>query len=84
MSIIQKKLISCQTADMIKSTIEKKIDQFNQSGELTSKLSASIGYKLTSQFDKDKTLDEHIRQADKMMYQIKKERKHGENAYYGQ
>ena len=31
-----------------------------------------------------KTLDEHIRQADKMMYQIKKERKHGENAYYGQ
>ena len=45
--------------------------------ELPVKLSASIGYILTSQSDPDNSLDEYISQADKIMYQIKKERKHG-------
>ena len=65
------------TARFIKSSIEKRIEETALNIELPVKLSASIGYILTSQSDPDNSLDEYISQADKIMYQIKKERKHG-------
>lgn len=66
------------TACCIKATIEKKINESVPVDDMPVKLAASIGYILTSQSDTDHSLDEYISQADKMMYQIKKERKQGE------
>ena len=71
---------TCDSEDMarfIKSSIEKRIEETALNIELPVKLSASIGYILTSQSDPDNSLDEYISQADKIMYQIKKERKKG-------
>lgn len=65
------------TARFIKSSIEKRIEETALISELPVKLSASIGYILTSRSGPDNSLDEYISQADKIMYQIKKERKHG-------
>ena len=45
--------------------------------DVPAKLSASIGYILTSESDMGQGLDEYISQADRMMYQIKKEHKQG-------
>lgn len=62
-------------AEAIKSMIQSAIDEYNGSNELPVPLAVSIGYILTSEDDKDAVIDDYIRQADGMMYQIKQERK---------
>ena len=68
-----------EKASSIRCEIEKSIRESVPAGDHSIKLSASIGYILTSEYDKEQSLDEYISQADRMMYQIKKERKNRKN-----
>ena len=66
-----------EQAVSIKAEIEQKIREAVPVRDVPVKLSASIGYILTSESDMGQGLDEYISQADWMMYQIKKEHKQG-------
>ncbi|MGN0412001.1 MAG: diguanylate cyclase, partial [Lachnospiraceae bacterium] len=65
-----------EAAASIQCDMEKRIRASVPAGDVPVKLSASIGYILTSQSDTERSLDEYISQADQMMYRIKKKRKH--------
>ena len=62
-------------AHAIQENIEQKLREAVPVSGVPVRLSASIGYFLTSDADAGHSLDEYISQADQMMYQIKKERK---------
>ena len=64
-----------EKAALIQSAMEQRIREAEPMSNLPVRLSASIGYFLTSASDTEQSLDEYISQADRMMYQIKKERK---------
>ena len=64
-----------EKAALIQSAIEQRIREVVPVSNAPVRLSASIGYFLTSESDTEQSLDEYISQADRMMYQIKKERK---------
>ena len=66
-----------EAAALIQSAIEQRISEAVPLSNAPVRLSASIGYILTSESDTEQSLDEYISQADRMMYQIKKERKQG-------
>ena len=66
-----------EAAALIQSAIEQRISEAVLLSNAPVRLSASIGYILTSESDTEQSLDEYISQADRMMYQIKKERKKG-------
>ena len=66
-----------EAAALIQSAIEQRISEAVPLSNAPVRLSASIGYILTSESDTEQSLDEYISQADRMMYQIKKERKKG-------
>ncbi|MBO5155197.1 MAG: GGDEF domain-containing protein [Eubacterium sp.] len=69
---------TCENEEMassIQCEIEKRIRASVPACDVPVKLSASIGYILTSQSDTERSLEEYISQADRMMYQIKKKRK---------
>lgn len=68
-----------ETAASIQSDVEKRISEAQPMSNLPVRLSASVGYFLTSESDMEQSLDEYISQADRMMYQIKKERKQRRN-----
>ena len=61
-----------EAAASIQCDMEKRIRASVPAGDVPVKLSASIGYILTSQSDTERSLDEYISQADQMMYRIKK------------
>lgn len=64
-----------ETAVSIQAVIEQRIREAVPVSGIPVNLSASIGYFLTAESDAEQSLDEYISQADRMMYQIKKERK---------
>ena len=66
-------------AGAIQADIEQKIREAVPVSGAPVRLAASIGYILTSEDDEGQSLDDYISQADRMMYQIKKERKHRKN-----
>ena len=68
-----------EAAALIQSAIEQRISEAVLLSNAPVRLSASIGYILTSESDTEQSLDEYISQADQMMYQIKKERKNRKN-----
>ena len=68
-----------EAAALIQSAIEQRISEAVLLSNAPVRLSASIGYILTSESDTEQSLDEYISQADRMMYQIKKERKNRKN-----
>ena len=68
-----------EAAALIQSAIEQRIREAVPVSNAPVRLSASVGYFLTSESDTEQSLDEYISQADRMMYQIKKERKNRKN-----
>ena len=62
-------------AESIKDMIQNAIDEYNRSNVMPVPLVVSIGYILTPVNDRKSDIDDYIRQADSMMYQIKQRRK---------
>lgn len=62
-------------AESIKDMIQNAIDEYNRSNVMPVPLAVSIGYILTPVNDRKSDIDDYIRQADSMMYQIKQRRK---------
>lgn len=67
-----------QDAEHLQEEIERQIEAESKKQALPIPLSVSIGYILTSVTDGEGKLDDYIRQADAMMYQIKQRRKRKE------
>ena len=69
------KLSDEKMAESIKDMIQNAIDEYNRSNVMPVPLAVSIGYILTPVNDRKSDIDDYIRQADSMMYQIKQRRK---------
>lgn len=66
-----------EEAEHVKEQVELKMKEYSFEPKIPEPLSASIGYVLASEDEKELGMDDYIKQADSMMYRIKQEKKRG-------